>query len=66
MDTDALIASLAAELGIAPPTVRKWRQRGLVPHGRRFDLSQAAATRGFILRREAFDNFGRRAEQRAA
>lgn len=58
MDTDALIKSLAAELGISAATVRVWRHRGAVPHKRRDDIRDLAAHRGFIIHREAFDNFG--------
>lgn len=61
MDTDTLIANLAAELGIASVTVRKWRQRGAVPYRRRDPLRDLAADRGFILRSEHFDSFGRQA-----
>jgi hypothetical protein len=59
MDTDALIANLAAELSIPGPTVRKWRERGRVPYHRRDMLRDQAAGHGFILRAEHFDSFGR-------
>lgn len=58
MDTDALIARFAADLGHAPATVKKWRQRGKVPHHAREQLREHAAAAGYIIRREHFDTFG--------
>lgn len=60
MNTDSIIASLAAELGIADATIRVWRHRGAVPHRRRDDIRDLAAARNIILRREHFDAFGGR------
>lgn len=66
MDTDALITRIAGELGTTDVTLRKWRQRGKVPHHMREQLREAAATAGFILRREHFDSFGKPAASEAA
>jgi DNA-binding transcriptional MerR regulator len=66
MDNDMLIAAIAVELGIPGATVRKWRQRGAVPHRRRDEFREQAATRGRFINREAFDNFGRQSSEAAA
>jgi len=66
MDTTQIIEGIAAELGIAEPTVRKWRSRGKVPHHARHRIAEAAADRGYILRTPAFDSFGRPATEAAA
>lgn len=58
MDTDTLIETLARDIGISAATLRKWRQRGSVPHHRRDDMREAASRRGTTVSRDAFDSFG--------
>jgi DNA-binding transcriptional MerR regulator len=40
MTRDQIIENIAAELDIKRATVRKWRQRGRVPHPRRDEIRQ--------------------------
>lgn len=58
METDPIIERIAANLGVADATVRKWRSRGKVPHHMRHRIAEAAADQGYILRTPAFDGFG--------
>lgn len=58
MDSAQLIEQLAANLGVNPETVRKWRQRG-IPYYRRDELREAASQQNRILTREHFDRFKR-------
>lgn len=54
METDALIAGLAKDLGVKDAALKKWRQRG-VPHRWRLPLLREAARRGVTLPDEAFE-----------
>lgn len=66
IDMDALVDELAAELGVAPATRKKWRQRGSVPHRMRDDLRERAMERGVAIPRSVFDAFGRAPDKSAA
>lgn len=59
MTRDQIIENIAAELEIKRVTVRKWRQRGRVPHPRRDAIRQRAEQgHGITLSRADFEAFG--------
>lgn len=59
MTRDEIIENIAAELDIKRATVRKWRERGCVPHPRRDAIRQRAEQgHGITLSRADFENFG--------
>jgi predicted site-specific integrase-resolvase len=59
MTRDQIIENIAAELDIKRATVRKWRQRGRVPHPRRDEIRQRAEQgHGITLSRADFEVFG--------
>jgi hypothetical protein len=60
METDALIDSLAKDLGVTAGTRKKWRQRG-VPHRWRLPIIELAANRGVELSSADFDRSAREA-----
>lgn len=58
MDQWEFIEKAAAELGIGPEAIRKWRDRsrGGVPSRYRLDILDIAARENYALDRASFDN----------
>ena len=58
MNAFALIREIALdEIGVAPDTFRKWKERRKVPHRWRLDIILAARKRDIELHPNAFDEF---------
>lgn len=45
----AAIPTIAAELGVSPANIAKWRQRGAVSHNWRLKVLEAAQRKGILL-----------------
>jgi len=50
------IAATAAELGVGPEAIRKWRERGKVAHRWRIPILEAAKAKRKRLDQAIFDN----------
>lgn len=64
-----IIAALASELdddGITPEAIRKWRERGRVPHRLRLPLSELAKRKRITLSPRDFDFEPERGRRRVA
>lgn len=50
-----IISTLATERGVSPDTLRKWDERGRVPHRERLPLITTAIERDLALSERDFD-----------
>lgn len=50
-----IVALLCLEIGATKAQVKKWRQRGMVPHKFRADMREVAARKGWPVDKTDFD-----------
>lgn len=66
MMTTEQFKAITGHLGVDADTAKKWRQRGRVPHARKFDFLDAAERLGFDISRLDMERLDRLANTRRA